>query len=231
MNTYVPGSSWLHRASAGAKLLGLAAGMAAVLFVHSPAGVAVAAGLTVLLYASVGLARAVPSQVRPLRWLVLALGLFQTLTAGWTVAVVVTGRIVVAVVLAGLVTLTTRVADLLDVFQRMLRPLRRVGVESERVALVLALAIRTVPVIAALAAQVRDAQRARGLRAGPRAYAVALVVRSLRHADALGEALAARGLDDPEPTRRRPSSRGRRGRREPGPGRRRGGLPARPGRP
>jgi biotin transport system permease protein len=53
-----------------------------------------------------------------------------------------------------------------------------------------------VPVVVGIAEEVRDAQRARGLRGSPRAYAVPLVIRALRHADALGEALAARGVDD-----------------------------------
>ena len=79
---------------------------------------------------------------------------------------------------------------------RVLRPLRRVGVDPDRVGLLLALSIRSVPVVVGIAEEVRDAQRARGLRGSPRAYAVPLVIRSLRHADALGEALAARGVDD-----------------------------------
>ena len=45
-------------------------------------------------------------------------------------------------------------------------------------------------------ARLDDAQRARGSAASPRAFAVPLVVRSLRHAEQLGDALAARGLDD-----------------------------------
>ena len=203
MNTFVPGRSWLHLLPASAKLAGLTAAMVAVLLVDSPAGIAAAGGVTVLLYVSAGLAYALPAQVRPLRWLVVGLVALQALTAGWTAAVTVTGRLVVAVVLAGLITLTTRVVDLLDVFERVLRPLRRVGVDSERVALVLALAIRAVPVVAGLAVEVRDAQRARGPRGSVRAYAVPLVVRTLRHADALGEALVARGLDDPQPVRGR----------------------------
>ena len=60
----------------------------------------------------------------------------------------------------------------------------------------IALGIRCVPVIAALAGEIRDAQQARGLTASPRAFAVPLIVRALRHADALGEALVARGADD-----------------------------------
>ena len=45
-----------------------------------------------------------------------------------------------------------------------------------------------------LAAEVRDAQRARGVRPSLRAALVPFVVLSLRHADQLGEALAARGV-------------------------------------
>jgi biotin transport system permease protein len=202
MNTYVPGRSWLHILPASVKLAGLAAGMVVVLLVDSPAGIAAAAGATALLYLTAGMVGALPAQVWSLRWLVAGLVALQALTSGWAAAVVVTGRVVVAVVLAGLVTLTTRVVDLLDVFERVLRPLRRLRVDSERVALVLALAIRAVPVVAGLAAEVRDAQRARGLRGSVRAYAVPLVVRTLRHADALGEALVARGLDDPAPSAR-----------------------------
>jgi biotin transport system permease protein len=196
MNTYQPGRSWLHRLPASAKLTGLLVLLAATLMLSSPVAIAVAGVATVLLYGSAGLVGAVPAQVRPLRWLVVALLAMQTLTAGWVVAVIVTGRLVLAVVLAGLVTLTTRVVDLLEVFERVLRPMRRLGVDSERVALLLALAIRAVPVVADLAGEVRDAQRARGIAGSPRAFAVPFVVRSLRHADALGEALAARGLDD-----------------------------------
>ena len=201
MNTYRAGGSWLHRLPAGAKLLGLAVAVAAVIAIGSPAGVAVATVVTVAFYGSAGLLAALPAQVWSLRWLVVVLAGFKWITAGWATAVVVTGRLVVAVALAALVTLTTRVAELLDVFERLLRPGRRIGIDPERVALVLALTIRAVPVVAGLAGEVRDAQRARGLGASPRAYAVPLVVRSLRHADALGEALVARGLDDPPPTR------------------------------
>jgi biotin transport system permease protein len=196
MNTYVAGTSWLHRLPAAAKLIGLLVLLTATLLLRSPVAVVGAAVMTVALYASAGLLRGVAAQVRPMRWLVLGLLALQTLTAGWVTAVVVTGQLVVAVVLAGLVTLTTRVVELLDVFEHMLRPLRRIGVDAERVALMLALAIRTVPVVAGLAEEVRDAQRSRGGTVSPRSFAVPFVVRSLRHADAVGEALAARGLDD-----------------------------------
>jgi biotin transport system permease protein len=136
------------------------------------------------------------SQLRPLLGLAVVLAAFQWWLNGWRTAVVVVGVLAVLVLLAALVTLTTRTSALVDAVVRLCGPLRRVGVEPERVGLLLALGIRSVPVVVGLAQQVREAQLARGLGASPTAFAVPLVVRSLRHADALGEALAARGVDD-----------------------------------
>ena len=109
----------------------------------------------------------------------------------------VVGVLAVLVLLAALVTLTTRTTDAGR--RGGGRAAGRCGcsrVDPERIGLMIALGIRCVPVVVGLAEEVRDAQRARGLTASPRAFAVPLIVRSLRHADALGEALAARGLDD-----------------------------------
>jgi biotin transport system permease protein len=69
-------------------------------------------------------------------------------------------------------------------------------VNPERVALVLALAVRSVPVVAGLARDVQEARLARGAGRSVRAFAVPLVIRTVRYADRLGEALAARGVDD-----------------------------------
>ena len=85
---------------------------------------------------------------------------------------------------------------LIDVVVRASGPLRRVGVNPERVGLMLQLAIRAVPQVIDLGRRVREAQHARGLAASPRAFAVPLIVGALRRADAMGDALAARGLDD-----------------------------------
>jgi biotin transport system permease protein len=187
--------SWLHRAPASAKLAGLAILATAVLALPSPPAVAAAGAGLLGLYASAGLPPSVLwSQVRPLRWVVLILFGFQALTRSWDVAAMVAGKLVITVALAGLLTLTTRTSVLLDVLERLMR--RIPGVNAERAALVLTLAIRAIPVVASLAAEIRDAQRARGGGLDVRAYGVPLVVRSLRYADSLGEALIARGLDD-----------------------------------
>lgn len=194
---YVPGHSLLHRAPAGAKLAVLALGLALVTWSASPATVGAALVLLTAAGLSTGVGwRPLVRQVRPVAWVVLAVGAVQTWLAGPRTAVVVCGSIVVAVLAAGLVTLTTRTQDLTDALIRVLGPLRKVGVRPERIALLLSLVIRTVPVLVRIAGEVREARIARGAQRSARALAVPLVIRTVRHADRLGEALVARGLDD-----------------------------------
>lgn len=194
---YRPGGSPLHRAPAPAKLLGLAVGASALVAARSPLAVAAGALVVLVGYAAAGFgARTLAAQLWPLRWVLVALVPFQVWAGGWRAAVTVVGLLVVSVAAAALVTLTTRVTALLDALTAALRPLRVVGVDPARVGLVLALALRSVPVLAALLAEVGEARRARGLERSPRALLVPFVVRTVRHADRLGEALAARGVDD-----------------------------------
>ncbi|GAA1036597.1 energy-coupling factor transporter transmembrane protein EcfT [Virgisporangium ochraceum] len=190
--TYLPGSSPVHRCAPGVKLLLLTVLLA--LTVRYPLAMLAP---TVGLYALARVPwRVALSTVRPLWMLLLVTGVFQVLTLGWERAFEVTGGLLVSVALAGLVTLTTRVTDMLDALMRVLGPVRRVGVDPARIALLLALTIRCVPMLAAIVTSVREAQVARGAGRNPLALAVPVVVRTLRAADALGEALTARGLDD-----------------------------------
>jgi biotin transport system permease protein len=196
-STYQPGTSALHRSGAGAKLLGLLVFSTVLVAWQSPVTVLVGLVLVAGLYGVGGFGvRTLVEQAWPLRWFVLFLLPFQWWTAGWQVAVVVVGTLVVAVVGAALISLTTRVTDLLDVIARVLEPVRAIGVDPDRVALLLALTIRAVPVIAATLHEARDARRARGLERSTRALVTPIVVRTIRHADRVGEALAARGIDD-----------------------------------
>ncbi|MER5324099.1 energy-coupling factor transporter transmembrane component T family protein [Streptosporangium roseum] len=194
---YVPGGSLLHRLPAGAKLAGLAASCTALLLLRPPVALAGAAAVVTLLYvvSGVGVAAAW-AQIRPVRWFAVALFGMQLLFVDLPGAVSSTLRVVLAVALAGLVTLTTRTAAMMACLERRLSPARLVGLDPFRLSLLLSLTLRSVPVVAELASRVREAQRARGVERSVRAFAVPLVVSVLRHADALGEALSARGLDD-----------------------------------
>jgi biotin transport system permease protein len=197
LGLYRPGRSVLHRAPAWSKLLVLLLAGASSVLLDRPWQVGAALAVVLAGYAVAGVPPGVMlRQARPLVWILGAVALFHVLATGWERAFVVVGVLVALVLLAALVTLTTRTSELVEVLVRWLSPLRLLRVDPERVGLLLALGIRSVPVVLTRAQEVRDAQRARGLTASPTAYAVPLVIRSLRHADELGEALAARGVDD-----------------------------------
>jgi biotin transport system permease protein len=197
LGLYRPGTSVLHRTPAGVKLAVMVlAGIGSVLLDEVwQVGVALAGVLTAYAVARIPLGIAL-AQLRPLVWIAGAAAVFHVVVSGWQRAVVVLGVLAVLVLLAALVTLTTRTTAMVDAIVGVCRPLRRLGVDPERVGLLLALGVRSVPVVVGLAEEVREAQLARGLTASPRAFAVPLIVRSLRHADALGEALVARGVED-----------------------------------
>ncbi len=194
---YVAGDSPVHRAPAGLKLLLLVAFSTVLVAGRSLVVVAACAATVAAVYLLAGLGpRRLLAQVWPLRWVLLLLVPFQWWTAGWQTALAVTGTLVVAVAAAGLVTLTTRVTQMLDALTAGLRPLQRLGIDPERVALLLSLTLRAIPVIAGTMAETREARRARGLERSTRALVTPLVIRTIRHADRVGDALAARGLDD-----------------------------------
>jgi biotin transport system permease protein len=94
-------------------------------------------------------------------------------------------------------------------------PLRWLGVRPARIGLVIAMALRFIPLIAERADRIREAQAARGGPArGLRGLTTALVpllVQVLQLATTVSEALDARGADDvPPPPRGRLSARLRR---------------------
>jgi biotin transport system permease protein len=197
LGLYVPGNSVLHRVRAGHKLVAMLLAGAVSVFLDEVWQVGVALLLVMLGYLLAGLSpRLVVAQLRPLLWVAGLAAVVHVFVNGWERAAVVIGVLAALVLLAALVTLTTRTTAMVDAMVVACRPLRVFGVDPERVGLVLALGVRSVPVVIGLAEEVREAQQARGLGASPRAFAVPLIVRSLRHADALGEALVARGVED-----------------------------------
>lgn len=193
---YVPGTSVLHRMPAGAKLLGLLVlALAISLYPHDlvSAGAVLLVVLAGYLLAGFG-PRIVARQVWLTRWIVAVMVVTQLIFLTPLDAAVNTVRVVAIVLLAALLTLTTRSEALLDALQVGLSPLARVGVDPRRVGLTLSLTISMIPVVAGFARRVAEAQRARGVPLGIRAI-VPLLVISLRHADDVADALTARGVD------------------------------------
>ncbi|MBB6170569.1 biotin transport system permease protein [Nocardiopsis mwathae] len=193
---YVPGDSPLYRLPAGAKLLVL---MAVVTVVIAAGNVWVAAGAAAAAasaYPLCGLSpRYVWRMLRPVLPFLVVIAAFQGLLGDWPTAARVCAQLAAAVLLAALVTLTTRVSEMLALFERLAHPLRHAGVRPDRVALVLALTIRSIPMVEAAMRASREAYRARGLRGRPHLMVVPVIVGLIRSAEATGEAMAARGIE------------------------------------
>ena len=100
------------------------------------------------------------------------------------------------ILLATTMTVTTPVDEVMDAVARGLRPLRRVGVDPEAVALAFSLMLRAIPTTMGLAEESRDAAVARGLERSPRARLIPFVVRVVARAHDTGDALHARGIGD-----------------------------------
>lgn len=197
IGVYEAGTSVVHRLPAWAKLSALLAFTTVLLVWRSPETVVVGTLVVILAYALAGYGPATLwAQVWPLRWIVIVLTPFQWWLGGWRSAVAIVGTLVLAVGAAGLVSLTTRMSDLLEVTDRILSPLRFLRINPERVSLIITLSIRVVPVMVDLMGQVRDARRARGADRSLRALVNPVVVRTVGYSQKLGDALVARGVDD-----------------------------------
>ena len=199
LGTYRPGSSWLHRLAPGPKLIALATLSVVAMIWRSPTTttvllVSVAVGF---ITARVGLGAALRA-VRRLLVVIVLVGGYQTWQRGWEIAYTVVGNVVGLVVAAALFSTVTPTDAVLDTIVRALRPLRRLGVRTESVALAFSLLIRAIPATLDTGRDARQAALARGLDRSPRAHLVPLAIRSVARARMTGDAIYARGLVDDE---------------------------------
>ena len=196
LSLYVAGDSFVHRLPAGTKLLMLFAGSIALFAVS---GIPVHAGE---LLAVAGLFRVARlpwretlHQLRPALLFLVPIFLFHVFLTDWVLGLETVLRIVVLLALAVLVTLTTKLSDMIDVVERAARPLRHVGINPSKVGMMLSMVIRFVPLMMREAQEILEAQRARGLDRSAIALLVPLLIKTLKMADDLSDAIEARGYD------------------------------------
>lgn len=193
LGLYVPRPSPLHALTPGPKLLALLLAGAGVFTLRSPGPLLLVLAAVVGLYGVARLGgRVLWGQLRPTLALLAFFFAVQALTVNVDSGVVTVLRFAVMILLASLLTLTTRTSDLLATLERALQPLRRVGVNPEKVSLAVSLTLRFIPVVIGIVAEVRDAQRARGLDGSVLALAVPVIIRTLRMADDIADAIDAR---------------------------------------
>jgi biotin transport system permease protein len=197
LGVHRPGTTVWHRIPAGPKLGLVLATSIAVVALRGPWPPLAALGVAILIAAW---ARVPPLTVwrglRPFLVVVAILGAFQWWQRGWPVATEIVATTVCLVVVATTFAATTPMDRLLDAVVRGLRPFRRLGVNSEKVALAFSLMIGAIPAIFEIFHETREAAKARGLERSPRANLSPMAIRVVAHAYDTGAALHARGIGD-----------------------------------
>lgn len=193
---YIDRASVLHRTPTSDKFLLLSLILAGVFLVENLYALGGILLFSLLLYPVAGIRLPFAwAAVRPvIPFIVLTVAaqiVFGSLQRGAVFGV----RILVAVLLASLLTYTTRSSDMLDFFGKVLAPLRHIGVSPWRASLVLSLTVRAVPMLASSSTMAREAFLARGQKAAGYEIVVPVIVGLIQSAEAIGDAISARSLE------------------------------------
>ena len=191
---YLPGNTSLHRASAGLKLAVLAFGSTALMWVHSPSLLLVACVLVCLSVPWVGASlQQVWQQLRPLVWLLFVLGGLSVWSHGVLQALEMILRLFTLVLAALVVSMTTPLTQMMQVVVWLMGPFERLGwVNGDKIALGFGLTLRLIPELGVQWQDIREAQLVRGLKPSPFTMGVPMLLRTLRRADEIAEAIDAR---------------------------------------
>ena len=198
LGVYVPGNTPVHAAPpAGKFVVLLAFNVAVTVLPSAPWHGALVLAAVVALYAAARIpVDTAARQFAPVLPLIAALGLYLWWQNGSARALTTTFGLVATLAAANLLTLTTTVDELLAALERTMAPLARLGVPVETVSLAIALTLRLVPLMFATVGEVLDARKARGAGFSLTAFGTPVVIRSVKRAQSVGEALMARGAGD-----------------------------------
>lgn len=216
---FIPGDSLLHRLDPRTKVVGVIAAAMSVLMATNWQGFALAAGLTFAVMVLSGLpGRIFLGGLRAL-WILLAitflvqllltpgellfeLGFIKISREGLEAGSQIFLRLVLLILIASLLTLTTSPINLTAGLESILSPLKRLGVPAHELAMMMTIALRFVPTLLLEAEIVIKAQRSRGAgfaTGGPAGWArsllplfVPLFAGALRRAEDLATAMEAR---------------------------------------
>ncbi len=191
----VAGKSWLHKLPVGPKLLALCLVTLLLLPVDHLVLALLAALSVIALYLSVGLdmAKLGAKRLKPLVFLLGIILLYHVITGRSMEGIVVCSKLFAAVALATLVTMTSRLDDMMAVVERLAAPLRYVGLSPRTLGFAIGLVVRFTPIFLQKGQSLNQAWKARSpKRASPRLM-VPLALGALDDADRVAEAVRARG--------------------------------------
>lgn len=188
ISLYRPGASAVHKSPAAFKLFCLALFFIAVGLLQKNVALSLSAGVVVValyLLAGQSIGKLV-KQIWNLKVLVVIVLIPQMIFNGPGQGVNNSVVILAGVMLATLVSITTKTSEIVSLIERLTR--------SRSFALLIALGINSIGLVIGFSKNITEAGLARGVRPNPVRQIVTLFVVSLRFADDYAEALAARGV-------------------------------------
>ncbi|MCB1755000.1 MAG: energy-coupling factor transporter transmembrane protein EcfT [Gammaproteobacteria bacterium] len=194
ISLYLSERGWLHEVPAGSKLLFLCVSSILLLPLESLVPVLMFLLTVLALYVSMG--RAAVEQLKmlsPLLPFLFAIFALHMLTGSSYAGAVAITRLLAMVLLANLVSMTTRMADMMAAMRPVFAPLAYLGLSTRRITLAVALMIRFAPVLFALFDSLNEAWRARSIQRPRLRLLAPFTIQALKLTDKVGEALQARG--------------------------------------
>ncbi|MAY32010.1 MAG: ABC transporter permease [Rhodovulum sp.] len=168
------------------------------LWVQGGAFIAVMAGYLAL--GGMDFLRAGLRSLKILTMFLVIIAVWHAVTGTWVDGAVVALRLLAAVSLANLVTMTTRLTDMTDVVAKLTKPLAIIGLKPRLLELAIALVIRFTPVLIEKGTALNMAWRARSHRRPGWRVILPFVVLAIDESDHVAEALRARGGVIPQNT-------------------------------
>ncbi|MDU7360128.1 MAG: energy-coupling factor transporter transmembrane protein EcfT [Propionibacteriaceae bacterium] len=199
VGVYQPQDGWLFRMSTGKKYL-LVLVLSVPPFIVERWWFTVAMLLlTALLMRSSGIAFRRIFRLGVVLWIVVVLlAGYQLFSGKYETAVTAPGNVLTAILASRLLTLTTSTPELLEALIRGMSPLRKIRVNVDQLALMVAIMMRSIPYLLGSFQNSRDAARARGRDGSLLSLMVPTMIDAVAYAQRTGDAVHARGLAERE---------------------------------
>ena len=180
LGQFFPGKSILHRLDPRMKIILLFVLVIVIFFARSWAAYGLLSAVTVaLIFVSRVPPLTVLKSIKPLAWIILftllihfvshdgeviaKIYVFKVTWEGIFYGAQIGLRLVLLIVLASLLTFTTSPLKLTDATEKLLSPLKRIGVPAHELAMMMTIAIRFVPTLLEETDKIIKAQKSRGL--------------------------------------------------------------------
>lgn len=176
---YFPGNSVLHRLDPRIKIISLMIILAAVFLADSAVGYSIVCFVTALLILLSGVPlMMVLKSVKPL-WIIIiftaiihiftapgeaitSVGAFTITKEGVRMAVFMSLRLILLIMVSSLLTFTTTPITLTDALERLMNPFKRFGLPAHELAMMMTIALRFIPTLLEETERIMKAQEARG---------------------------------------------------------------------